>query len=213
MQSKPFTFLVNKGWRNNFDRGGTMYAVEAFLNEFTSTDNVQLVIKINSAYGIPDINKLLEELRPKDKVDYPRIIMNLDNIPYNQLVNIYNQCHCFVLPSRAESFGIPILEASACSIPSITSDYGGFMDFMDDSLGIIVKGKLEEVKHEVMYEGVKWNTIDINELRKAMRYAYNNQEEMRLKGENAKEKVKKWTWDNSANLIVNLLEGGIDKKF
>lgn len=200
-----FRFLVNKGWRNLEDRGGTQYAVRAFLEEFTSKDNIELIIKVNPAYGIPNIQQLLEELKPKDKNDFARIVINTDNLPYNDLVNLYNQADVFVMPTRAESFGIPGIEAMACGLPVITTSFGGQTDYCDKENGWIINGNLEEVKHELLYEGVKWLTPNITELRKVMREAYEIKDLIEIMLKHALETAKQFTWDNTAKKIMELI--------
>jgi len=200
-----FRFILNKGWRNLEDRGGTQYAVRAFLEEFTSKDNVELIIKINPAYGIPDTNELLKELKPIDKNDFAGIVINVDNLSYNSLVSLYNQGHVFVQPTRAESFGIPGIESMACGLPVITTNFGGQTDYCNEENSWIIGGELEEIKHEVLYEGVKWLTPNINEIKKVMREVYENRELVNQRGEKALETAKQFTWDNTAEKIMELI--------
>ena len=41
-----------------------------------------------------------------------------------KLIGLYQKATCFIYPSLYEGFGLPILEAMACSCPVITSNYG-----------------------------------------------------------------------------------------
>jgi len=203
---KPFVYLCVKGWRNNFDRGGVMYAVQAFLNEFSSKDKTILIIKINACYGIPDINKLINELKPMHRTDFAPIQIITDNIPYEQLVNLYNQCDVFVNPTRAEAFCLPCAEASACNKMVLTTGYGGQTDFIKDGQnGIYVDYKLEEVRHECLYENVFWATPSIEDLRKKMRWCYEHPKEVKDMGIKAGEMIKEFTWDKTAEKIVKLI--------
>lgn len=196
-----FTFLANKGLRDLEDRGGVQYLIKAYLEEFTKKDNVELILKINPAYGIPDMGKLFPELTNKNN---PKITLLTDNYTYKQLNELYNHCDVFVSPTRAESFNLPCLEALACGKPVITTGYGGQTDFVNESNGWLIDYKLSEVEHDIQYEGICWSKPDIKHLRKLMRDAYNNQDSPVLES-NCLDVAKKLTWDNTSKLIKDLL--------
>jgi len=198
-----FRFLCNKGFRHLEDRGGVQYALRAFIEEFTDED-VELVIKLNPAYGIPDLDKLVKEISPRtDKI--PKITFYTDNVPYNKLNDLYNSCDVFVATTRGEAYNIPCIEAMACGLPVITTDFGGQTDFIDKENGWLIDYKLTEVTWEILYEGIKWATPKIMDIRVAMRSAYGNRDLVKQKSENALETAKKLTWDNSAKKIVKLI--------
>jgi len=52
----------------------------------------------------------------------PHKIISLGFVPTSDLVDIYNLATLYAQPSRAEGFGLPILEAFACGCPVITSN-------------------------------------------------------------------------------------------
>jgi len=202
-----FRFLINKGFRNLEDRGGAQYGLQAYMEEFKNTDNVELIFKINPAYGIPDLNKILSEISPKGRNDLPLLKISADNLPYDKMVNVYNQCHCLVAPTRSDAFNIPCIEAMACGLPVITTNFGGQTDFCNEETGWIIGGEMTEVKHEINYEGISWLTPSIPELRKAMREAYFNweKESNQKKIDKCIETSKQWTWDETAKKVVELI--------
>ena len=51
----------------------------------------------------------------------------------------YQQCHCFVLPSRHESFGIVLVEASAFGKPVIATRSGGPEAIVTPETGVLVE--------------------------------------------------------------------------
>jgi len=196
---RPFVFLCNKGFRNLEDRGGIQYAIKAYLEEFNPEDKVELLIKLNPAYGIPDMNNLISQLKP-DKPS-PNIRIDVGNYQYKDLVKLYHEADVFVSPTRAESFNIPCTEAMACGLPVITTDFGGQTDFCTNDTGWLVSGDLKLVEHEIQYEETKWLTPDITQLKKAMREAYATHKE---KGQKVLEVAKQFTWDSTAEKIINL---------
>jgi glycosyltransferase involved in cell wall biosynthesis len=194
------TFLINKGWRNLEDRGGTQYAVKAYLEEFTDKDNVELLLKINPVYGVPDLNKMIEQLAPK-KENLPKILIDITSYDYKELVKLYNKGNVFVATSRAEAYHLGCIEAMACGLPIITTNFGGQTDFVNEDNGWLIGGNLEEVKHEIQYESISWLTPSIDEIRKAMRESYENKEITQLKANASILRASKETWDRTANLI------------
>jgi glycosyltransferase involved in cell wall biosynthesis len=53
----------------------------------------------------------------------PNQIIRIGFVPTSDLVAIYNLATIYAQPSRAEGFGLPILEAFACGCPVITSKF------------------------------------------------------------------------------------------
>ena len=93
----------------------------------------------------------------------------------------------------------------ACGSPKIQTDYGGQMDYMLSDNSIEIEYDLEEVKEDMMYEGIKWATPKIESIKKQMRWAFENQDKIKEMGKNAEEDSKKFTWDISAEEIISIL--------
>jgi len=199
------TFLINKGFRNLQDRGGAQYALQAYINEFTDKENVRLIFKLNPAYGIPDLKKILDDMG-KGRTDLPEIVVDTANYKYEALNNLYNQADIFVSTTRAEGFNLPCIEAMACGLPIITSNFGGQTDYIEDgNQGILVGGELEEIKHELQYEGNSWLTPNIKEIQTAMRKLFNDKELRENIGNSALEKSADYSWKTTADKFVELI--------
>jgi len=199
-KEKRCIFVANKGFRNLEDRGGIQYLIRAYIEEFNVHENVELILKINPAYGVPNLLQMFPEL----KGQIPKIAFIPDFISFDKLVEIYNKGTIFVSPTRAEAFNLPCLEAMACGLPVITTNYGGQTDYVNDENGWIISGELKEVENELMYEGINWLTPSIKELRKVLRECYKNPDKVAIKGKKALDKARELTWDNSAKILVEL---------
>jgi len=72
------------------------------------------------------------------------------------LVVLYNRAAAFVLPSLAEGFGLPVLEALACGTPVVTSARGALPEVLG-AAGMLFdpdrKGDLEAVLAELLGDG------------------------------------------------------------
>lgn len=94
----------------------------------------------------------------------------------------YNASDVFVLPSFSEGFGIVLLEASAFGLPLIVSDLEVF--------NTIVKNG---------YNGLFTKTGDGNDLAEKIIYLLQNEDLRTTMGENAKQKVKGFSWEMVAD--------------
>ena len=205
-KNKTFTFIVAKGWRGGMeDRGGVGYVLKAFCEEFGKDEDVRLILKLNPSYINPlQINDEFKKLNlPEDR---PEIKVSCDGIPYKELVNLYNQGDVFVCATRAEAFNLPGIEAMACGLPTLQTGYGGQTDYMTKDNSNYINYKLEEVKSDTMYEGIKWATPDIEDIKRKMRYVFENKKETKEKGKQALKDVQKWTWHSSAKKALSFLK-------
>jgi len=188
-----------------WDRGGVQYTIEAFLNEFTDKDSVVLLIKINPSYGVPDMTKIINELKPKNRNDFASIEVICDNIPYKELNNLYNRSDVFVSSTRAEGFNLPCVESMAVGKPVITTNFGGQTDFVNEENGWLIDYKLETVTEEVAYEEVQWAIPDVEDLRRIMRHCFENQKEVKEKGKRASLDAMNFTWRHSAKKALSFI--------
>src|SRR6185295_2786220 len=57
------------------------------------------------------------------------------------LARLYHEAHCFVLPTRGEGFGMPILEAMATGLPVIVTGYSGHLDFCNPTTTHLIQNR------------------------------------------------------------------------
>lgn len=62
----------------------------------------------------------------------PKVVVHHNNLMQHELVQIYNQCDCLVLPSLYDSWGLVVNEALSCGLPCIVSDNAGVSDIIKD---------------------------------------------------------------------------------
>ena len=66
-----------------------------------------------------DVKRLLRELKPRS----PPQITWIPSVPTKDYVNMYRTADAFVLPTHAEGFGRPIMEAMAMGLPVIVTNW------------------------------------------------------------------------------------------
>ncbi len=207
-KNKKFTFISNKGWKGGYeDRGGVAYVLKAFCEEFGKDEPVQLLLKLNQAYLNPnDLSKKLDELKlPEDR---PEIKVNIGNLKYEDLINLYCQSDVYVCAQRADGFGLGSAEAMACGLPVLVSGYGGQVEHIEETKhGKFFKYIMQEVKGDIMYEGISWCVPDLEDIKKKMRLAYNNQNKLKEIGDNGHKFIEEnFTWDISAQKAITFLK-------
>ena len=145
------------------ERKGFDYLVKALKEVLDSHNEVKLII-VGSGPLETEIKNLIFELELEDNIQI------INNIPDNELLEIYNLSDLFVLPSiidsqgNTEGLGVVLLEAMACKLPVIGSDIGGIPDIIQDNL----TGRLVQQKDT---EGLSKAIIDLIEnedIRKSM---------------------------------------------
>jgi glycosyltransferase involved in cell wall biosynthesis len=139
-------------------------------------------------------------LKPKNNIKILSGIM-----PFEKLVELYNQADVFVNASMAEAFNMSCIQAMACGLPVLSTNFGGMTDYINEENGWLIGGSMIAVDWDTMYEGVKWQLPNIAELRRKMRYVFEHRDEAKAKGIKALETAKEWTWKNSAEIAIKEL--------
>ena len=73
------------------------------------------------------------------KYDITDSVEFIGNLSREEVVERMQQCDCFVLPSRYETFGVVYIEAMACGKPVIAVQNGGPDDFVKEFNGILIE--------------------------------------------------------------------------
>lgn len=79
-----------------------------------------------------------------DRAGITKYVTLLGGVPKNKLISMYQRADIFCLPTIRENGGTAILEAMACGLPIITSNYGGPSYSVNEDCGIKIEVKNEE---------------------------------------------------------------------
>lgn len=105
--------------------------IRAFCKTFTANEKVHLII---AGAGIEHkkLNRIIKENNRENQI---RLLGRLNR---DEMLKQYIKCHCFVLPSQYETFGIVYREAMAVGRPVISSINGGIQDGWEELFGELV---------------------------------------------------------------------------
>ena len=197
--SSRFTFLSVFEWG---ERKGAELLLRAFAEEFDKTDDVLLMLSIYNRDPGVDVYHEVEKLGLPPGP--PIIAMVNPEFAGYQMGSVYRSADCFVLPTRGEGWGMPVLEAMACGLPTIATGWSGPADFLHDGIGypLQVKRMVEAKAKCPWYAGFDWAEPDIDHLRFLMREVYENPDRAREKGlAAAAEVASNYTIEHAADRV------------
>jgi glycosyltransferase involved in cell wall biosynthesis len=110
-----------------------------------------------------------------------------------EMAELYNSVDAFVLPTRGEGWGLPAMQAMSMGLPTITTDWGGQMEFLtkENSFRIPVEA-VEEIPEDSVYRwklGKKWARPSLSATRSMMQLCARNPEYAKRVGEVARNHI------------------------
>jgi GT2 family glycosyltransferase len=200
-----FTFLSIFEWG---ERKAPEILLRAFADEFRRDEEVVLVCKVLNNDLSVSVRRQVAALRLRTAGG--RIVISENEmVPSYQLGSLYRSAHCFVSCTRGEGWGMPLLEAMACGLPVVATDWSAQRDFLSDQVAYPVRvERLVPAKARCpLYAGFRWAEPSYEHLRHQMRQVFENREQAAERGRRASEFAHvKFTWDHTARKIIGRLE-------
>lgn len=116
-------------------RKGFQQAFEAFRFFRQKHENAYLYVHTTLSHDFAqgeDIPTLLASLEiPEEFVKYPnQYSMIFAPIPAKKMACIYSAFDVLLNPSMGEGFGVPVLEANACGVPAVVTDFSAMPEVL-----------------------------------------------------------------------------------
>lgn len=158
----------------------------AYLSEFKPEEKVALILKTYymKAGDLVPIKQAIQTLKEEFKLPHaaPRILLVPGVLSDSQMVELMKSADCLVTTSKAEGFGLPQAEGMSYGVPSVAPAGSAFLDYINEENGYPVEVHEEPVhgiSHSPWYNSSQtWHRIDITNLRKRMREAYEDRESL-----------------------------------
>jgi glycosyltransferase involved in cell wall biosynthesis len=203
-----FVFLSIFGWSK---RKGPDALIRAFLQEFDASEPVSLLIKTYQAriddFPMAWYEEVASQVKKRNRPNVK--IISRDMSP-DQMANLYRGTDCFVLSTRGEGVGLPILESMSTAKPVIATGWSAHTDFLGPSSGYPVSYSLvpaEPLWFTNLYQPDQlWADPDVGSLQTAMRKVYTHRAEAEARGQQARLVAQHWTWKRTAEQFVNAIE-------
>ena len=206
--SNKFTFLLFGKWEY---RKATEEILSAFLEVFKDHKDVELIASVDNAYK-SETGKMIEEKLKHLKLADDKI--KLLHFPQaSEYLNYLQQGDVFLSCSRGEGWNLPLIEAMACGIPSVYSNWGAQLEFAEG------KGSPVKIDKEIPAANPKAPDLvgnycepDWADFRKVLLDSYINNKALKEKALVDSLIIReKFTWENAAK-IADVHLGKLVKK-
>ena len=195
------------------DRKNFFNTLKSLVKPLNSLDGVGVVLKVNSAgRGSMDRYRTVSQLKDiKDilGIQFPITLVH-GELSDEELVSLYKHPKISALftMTRGEGFGLPIMEAAACGIPVIASDWSAHPEFLDHKF-VKLKGREVPIPKKridgQIWVGGKWFEPDVNKASSVVKRFF------------ADEKFRKTAMDNASSLQKSVISryslGRISEKY
>ena len=194
------------------DRKNVMFTLRWLCETFSDDPDVGIVLKTNSGRGTKidrgiTRNLLENVIREIRTGPYPKIHFIHGNMKPSEIAGLYkhDKIHALVSATRGEGFGLPLLEAAACGLPVIATDWSGHKDFLDMGKWIKVDNLLvpipkSRVDNHIFVEGAKWAEPSEEDFKKAVGRFKKKPEKPRAWAKQLQEKIhEKFSFKAIAN--------------
>lgn len=151
------------------DRKNLYFTLKWFCEAFKDDKDVGLVLKTNHGKGTKidrqiTRNKIRQVVSEVREGSYPKIHLVHGNLSSDELISLYRhpKVKCLLSLTRGEGFGLPLLEASACELPVMATNWSAHLDFLNLGKFIPVNYTLVEipenrVDNRIFIKGMRWS--------------------------------------------------------
>lgn len=189
------------------DRKNLSLLVRWFCEQFRNSPDVGLVLKVsmvnNSPVDFYHTKNRIEQIKKQAGCgQLPRITLIHGRLSDRELAALYThpKVKALVTLTHGEGYGLPIIEAAACGIPVIATNWSGHLDFLrinGVNRFIPVDYELKDIPDSAVWKDV---------MDKGSKWAYPKEQDAKLKMAKlvvSYEKPRDWAYDLAEHIKAN----------
>lgn len=204
-QRDEYVFLSIFEWKL---RTNPWLLLRAFNDVFSFSEPARLICKITNRASKVDLKEEIGNIGLRANGGRISYLLNV-RFPCHQLGSLYRAADCYVSTSRGEGWNAQLIEAMACGLPAIATDWGAHREYLHSGVGYPLEAcrLIPAMANCPDYVGFHWAEPDESHLRTLLREVYENRGEAKRRGEAAAQEVAAtWTWRQCAERIAARLE-------
>jgi glycosyltransferase involved in cell wall biosynthesis len=185
----PFVFLFTFSFNSYVARKNPQGVIDAFRAAFPPDDRrALLVLKSLNGDKAPHLLQALHDRIGRDD----RIRLLDGAMPRDEVFGLESVCDSYVSLHRSEGFGLGLAESMALGKPVIGTAYSGNLEFMDDTVSLLVDHGLTPVRtSEYPFpDGQVWAEPDVEQAARHMRRLVDEPAFARALGERARDRMR-----------------------
>lgn len=172
--------LVGNGWRNK--------GLDCLLEALARCRDISITLLVAGSDDRRPYQEKIKHLRLGERVRFLS--------PSADVMTFYAAADVYAGPSVYDTFGMPVVEAMACGLPTITSATTGAAEFITNDVDGIV---LDDAKNH-------------EELARTIRRLFARGDLRWQLGERAAQKAKELSWEQNAQKTHELLQEALERK-
>lgn len=190
------------------DRKNLSSLVKWFCERFKDDKTVGLVLKVglvnNSLVDFETTRRRISELKALAGCTgpYPRVYLVHGRLSDSELAALYKhpKIKAFITLTHGEGFGLPIIEAAACGLPVVATNWSGHLDFLkidDKNKFVPLDYSMTQIPKSVVWKGV---------MEEGTQWASVKEEDVKLKMKKlvlSYDKPKEWATELAGHIKEN----------
>ena len=206
-KGRPFRFVLVGRWEY---RKSTKEIIKAFIDTFSEDERVELILNVENPFANDGCSNTQDRLA-KFSLTH-RGIKILNHLSKSEYVNLLQTADVFVSCARSEGWNLPLIEAMACGVPSLYSDWGAQLEFAaGKGLPVAVHGEVPAgvANDESWNPNAPGNFVEPNfeDLKLRLREVYDNYEIYKKSALMESKQIQtQFTWENAAKIAQDHIQ-------